>query len=293
MNQKFSKAAQAPPDLERLVSAANGMLPMSVYREIYKVATGVAGGRFVEVGTAHGAATIAIALGAGVQERIFSVWSVDQLGGRFSSRRAFGSPEDNARIIEGNLGRANVLDSVRVFVGSSEEFVTSEACPKEIDFLLLDADGRIDRDLGYFYPRMSPGSPIVIDDVDEQVYLSRDHDGVPYIDLKHRVSNLLLKAYESRGFLRVRYRLENTAFCERGEAIFDSETFAEIAIGCYRQLVFSSVREPIWDELTRWKEDVRDVRLAMRVWETVPPSVWAGLRRVRRSVVSLLGRSGN
>lgn len=293
MNEEIPNAAQAAPDLERLVGAANGMLPMPVYHEIYKVAAGVAGGSFVEVGTAHGAATIAIALGASVQERGFSVWSVDQLGGRFSSRRAFGSPEENARIIAGNLRQACVFGSVRLFVGSSEDFIAGETCPKEIDFLLLDADGRIDRDLGYFYRRMSPGSPIVIDDVDEKVYLSRDHDGVPYIDLKHRISNLLLKAYEDRGFLRVRHRVENTAFCERGEALFDPAVFSEIAIRCYRALVFSSVDEPIWNDLARWKEDARDVRLAMRGWELGPRSVWAGLRRVRRSFGSLLRPTGN
>lgn len=285
--------AEAPANLERLVSAANGMLPMPVYREIYRVAAGVAGGNFVEIGTAHGAATIAAALGAGLRERDFTVWSVDQLGGRFSSRRAFGSPKDNAQIIADNFRSANVIQSVRLFVGSSEEFFSSQECPDEIDFLLLDADGRLDRDLAFCLSKMAPGSPIVIDDVDDGIYLSRDHDGLPYIDLKHRISSLLLSAYENEGLLRVTTRLENTAFCERGEALFDPGRFAEISTGCYRELVFSSVSGPIWEELARWNDEARNVRLAMRAWDLVPQSVWSGLRRVRRAIVTLLPSGRN
>ena len=58
--------------------------------------------------------------------------------------------------------RAGVAELIELFVGTSPDFVSSGRCPPRVDLLLLEADGRIDRDLDIFYPRMQPGAPIIV-----------------------------------------------------------------------------------------------------------------------------------
>ena len=100
------------------------------------------GKNFVEVGTAHGAATISLALGAATRPTPAKIWTIDKLGGKFSSRSNYGSPEENRQIVLENCRRAGVEKMIQLFVGSPDEFVAAPQCPKRIDFLLLDADGQ-------------------------------------------------------------------------------------------------------------------------------------------------------
>jgi hypothetical protein len=258
-------------DMQAFVVAANGMLPFPVYDELFAQAAEAEGENFVEVGTAHGASTIALALGAAARNTPSKVWTIDKLTGKFSSRVRYGSVEDNRQIVLNNFRRAGVEQMIELFVGSSNEFVAAGHCPQHIDFLFLDADGRIDRDLMNFYSRMRAGNPIVIDDVDYQVFLNRNHEGVPYIDLKHRITHLLLAAYEAAGFIRVVKRLHATAFCQRGEREYDSGVFAEIALSCYRELIFADVQDGFWSEIATWSENSWDVRAALRLREAIPP----------------------
>ena len=259
--------------MHAFVKAANGMLPLPVYDELFKQAAEAPGENFVEVGTAHGAATISLALGAATRTTPAKIWTIDKLSGKFSSRSNYGSAAENRRIVLENFRRAGVEKMIELFVGSPDEFVVAPLCPKRIDFLLLDADGRIDRDLIYFYPRMRAGDPIIIDDVDAEIYLSRNYEGIPYVDLKHRISSLLLAAYGAAGFIRVVKRLENTAFCQRGEREYDKSALSQIALDCYRELVFADTRDKFWEELATWSDNALDVRAALRMRGAIPASV--------------------
>jgi len=250
------------------------LLPSCVYDELFNLGAQAQGTNFVEVGTAHGAATIALALGAATRPSLpCRIWTIDKMGGRFSTRSKYGSPENNKQIALKNFRRAGIEDMIELFVGSSDDFIVDGRCPERIDLLLLDADGRIDRDLLYFYPRMSIGSPIVIDDVDHYIYLGRNHEGIPYIDLKHRIKSFLLTAYETTGFIRFIKRIENTAFCERGEREYDSAVFTQIALECYRELVISEVQDSYWQELLCWSENSYEVREGLRMRQAIPPTV--------------------
>ena len=270
-------------DMHSLVMAANGMLPMPVYDELFKQASEAPGANFVEVGTAHGAATIALALGAATHPTPAKIWTIDKLGGKFSSRSKYGSAGENRRIVLENFCRAGVEKMIELFVGSPDEFVVAPLCPERIDLLLLDADGRIDRDLIYFYSRMRASDPIIIDDVDAEIFLGRNYEGIPYIDLKHRITSQLLAAYEAAGFIRVVKRLENTAFCQRGEREYDKSALSQIALECYRELVFADTRDEFWQELASWSENALDVRAALRMRAAIPYSV----RKVAGRIVRL------
>lgn len=270
------------PDLKAQVESANGMLPFAVYEEIYRTAQCSNAQSIVEVGTAHGAATIALALGAASRGPGYSVWTVDRLGGRFSSRCRYGTAKQNETIVMENLRRAGVGERVRLFVGSSDDFVAAGQCPEKIDLVMLDADGRIDRDLMHFYRKMPVGAPLIIDDVDSEIYLSRSFEGAPYVDLKHRITNLLISAFADAGFVRIEKRIENTAFLRRGDRDYDERVFLEISLPCYRELVFADASHSSWNELMYWHENRSTVRDALSVREAIPPRLLAGLRRLRQ-----------
>jgi predicted O-methyltransferase YrrM len=275
-------------ELKTLTQAANGMLPAEVYQAIFETVSKRECENIVEIGTAHGAATISLALGAVSRGGRTTVWSVDRLGGRHSSRSAFGSPTENERIVIANLSRAKVDHLVRLFVGSSDEFVSSGQCPDKIDLLLLDADGRIERDLMHFYGRLPPGAPVIIDDADSSIYLNRNHEGLAYIDCKHRATALLLDGFCHEGYLQIKKRLGNTAFCERTSKNFDRGAFMEVAVNAYRELVFADVDDSYWKELSSWNDKRAEVREAVKISNALPRSAVMLAKRLRRIVRSLV-----
>lgn len=277
--------------LRKMTKAANGMLSDSVYEEIFRLSAIAKPRNIVEIGTAHGAATIAIGLGALSESTDFSIWTVDKLGGRFSSRSAYGSVEANRAIVESNFTKAGISDKVSLFVGDSDEFATQSNVPKSIDFLMLDADGRIDRDLLNFYPRLAVGANVIIDDADNTIWLSKNHEGVPFIDNKHRTTELLMNGYCEAGFLTLEKRVNETAFCKKTNKTFNRDIFMEIALSSYRQLVIAEVDDRYWRELATWSMDRSLVIDALQVRERLPNKailffnfIWPILRRYREAI---------
>lgn len=268
--------------LGQLTEAANGMLPQEVYREIFHTAAKHRPTNIVEVGTAHGAATIALGLGAASSKTEFKIWTIDRLGGLFSSRSAFGSPAENEIIVKKNIRLSGLEDKVCLFVGSPDEFIASDQCPPQIDLLMLDADGRIDRDLIHFYPRLVAGAPIIVDDVDRGVFLSRSQSGTPFIDCKHRITALLLEHFERADYVRMIDRVGNTAFCERSAKPFNLEEFKSIALNAYRELSLIEVEDTMWRDLSNWVFRRAEVREALKIRSAVPPVLMSALRKVRR-----------
>jgi predicted O-methyltransferase YrrM len=253
------------------VRRANGMLPESVYSELWELSGRIGGGTYLEVGTAHGGATIALALGAKEAGHSVTINTIDRLGGKFSSRSRYGSPEDNRAIIEGNFRFAGVADCISLFVGSTEQFVSQGNCPRNINLLMLDADGMIDRDLAYFYNLLPPGAPIVIDDIDDGIYLGQTVSGTHYIDLKHRLTSLLLSTIVSQKYFSIEKISHTTSFCRKGERFLDLEEFHRLAILCYRELVFSTVSGETWDELFSFFARRSEINQALKIRAAIPP----------------------
>ena len=104
---------------------------------------------------------------------------------------------------------------------------------------MLDADGRIDRDFLLFYPKVNEGGIIVIDDAYPGIYLSLNFDGEAYVDLKHRITSLLAKAFHQAGFISDLEMVSNTLFCRSTAKQLNVEEFKSMALKAYRELVFS------------------------------------------------------
>ncbi|WP_165820351.1 O-methyltransferase [Microvirga sp. KLBC 81] len=253
-----------------MVIQANGMLPFEVYRDLYDLAAQFPGDTIVEIGTAHGAGTISLCLGAlsaGKQPKVFTV---DRFEGRYSSRSAYGDVRDNLEIVRNNFRDSGIGEHIKIFAGSSSDFAVQQ-CPDVIDILVLDADGRIDRDLINFASKLSPHAAIVIDDYDHRVSLSSRPDGSTYVDLKHVITKRLLDRYVAEGLIDIVNVQKSTAFCRKAEgAEWDVDKMADMALECYRELVFTDIDRIA---LFRW--------LRKRVKANVPPWLMQRLRNYR------------
>jgi predicted O-methyltransferase YrrM len=267
--------------LQTIKQSAQGMLPLEVYRTIFEVARSSNGGNIVEIGTALGAATITLALGAQASGKPFHVYSVDPFSGTFSSRTKFGSKQENLNYVRGQLEQYGVVANVSLVVGTSADLLR-EFSLKQISLLMLDADGRIDRDILILYDYLVSEAKLIIDDVDDGVFLGKTADNTYYVDLKHRTTNLLLKGMEKHGYLGVVDNVHSTAFCVRGERAMDTAQFSKMALDAYREIVFSTLSGQPWDKLFELNEKREVINSALRLYSALPTGALQVLRRIHR-----------
>jgi hypothetical protein len=187
------------PDRERFAeirTRCNGMLDPDIYLRLYELAA-ACGGAIVEVGAAHGAGTVALALGlkeSGLNGRIYSFEKMT--GG---SRDRFGSFDDNLSIIRNNLTNYGVEDRVELLVGGVEKLHDKVPTDAPIELLVLDADGWIDRDFSLFFDRMSPNATIVIDDCEDRTPVRLLASGECEIQTKYRRTWYFVRYFERIG----------------------------------------------------------------------------------------------
>jgi predicted O-methyltransferase YrrM len=278
----------ASPDLLRSAcQVCNGMLPHEVYTQLFRLALELRIGSVLEIGTAHGAATAAIALGTQQARSQVRIYTVDSFGGRFSSRRAYGSPDDNLNIVRNNFKALGIDSLITVFKGTSDEFCSSSHLPQLISMLMLDADGRIDRDFNYYYELVAKDGIIIIDDVDDNIFLNLNSDGEPYVDLKHRISNLLVSRYEDIGLIKDIEIISNTLFCRSTGVKIDRGVFEKVSLDAYRELVFASGKD-YWYDLARIGENASKSLQALywyEKFEKIPLSLRKPLRNILRRLL--------
>jgi predicted O-methyltransferase YrrM len=255
MRQDRASQDVAPEGLfEEIKATANGMLPVAVYARIHETAREWASGSLVEVGTAHGAATIALALGAQTGGRPFHIFTVDPFGGKYSSRAAYGSVEQNIAIVQRHFEHFGVSDDITIVAGSVETLLESHDIDG-VTTLMIDADGRIDRDLALLYRRLTDDCRIIVDDIDGQTYLS-NLNGHRMLDQKHRIGQLLTQAFLDAGLLVAEDQLSSTGFYAKGSG--DPEVIGVVALPAYRELVFANLDGAVRADPPAWRAWVRD-----------------------------------
>jgi predicted O-methyltransferase YrrM len=216
--------------------AANGMLPVRVYERLTTLACRTRPAVIVEVDTAHGAATIAMATGCKAAGAAFHLYTADPFSG-FSSRAALGGVEDNLRVVDATLRQFGVADCVTVVVGTVIDLLPRIPAGA-VELLLIDADGRIDRDLAAIYDRLSPGAGIVIDDVDGDVCLTRFAYRL-HCDQKHRLTRLIVDRLLASGHLVNEHVECSTGFFSKGQGT--AAASESPAFPAYRELVFEEI----------------------------------------------------
>ena len=215
-----------------------GMLTAKVYLEIYNRAKQLPEGNIVEVGTCHGSVTIALALG--IKESFIEgrVYSFDKLTG--GNRKQFGDEKDNLKIVLDNFKKYHVKDYITMIVGYVEDEYEKNAdeIGRNLTALILDADGRIDRDFRYFYNALKPGALIVIDDYEDKVKIKYDKsNAVLDVDMKHKLTYELVNLFKKAGLLEVEYSMGKTVFAKKPDNITHFVNFNDYDVtGAYAKM---------------------------------------------------------
>jgi hypothetical protein len=225
----------------RIPQEANGLLPSHVYEKLYNTAYTAPAGAFVEIGTAHGAATIALALGAKASGKSFHIFTADLFEGRFSSRARFGSVQTNLEIVKENFRKFGVEDCITIVIGTSLDLMRNHQV-KDISLLMLDADGRIDRDLSIIFDGLIKDARIIIDDLNGVAWTWQLPDGTSVFDQKCKLAKLLVESFEARGLLERTDFICTTGFFRKGTT--DSSEISAAALPAYRELVFTEYEPP-------------------------------------------------
>lgn len=228
-------------DAKAVKRDCNGMLSEAVYASIHGAALAAPAGNFIEVGAAHGGGTVTLALAlkakGGPAHKVYSFEKI--VGG---SREKFGSIDRNKQIIEGNLRKFGVADQVEMLYGDVRDECHRIPAEGEFGLMMLDADGRLDRDFALFFDRLAPGAPVIIDDVHKNARVKRVKGLVRQhlrIDQKHRISKLLVNLFTERGLIEG--KLHEVTFIGRKIPGSRYAQAADSVIECYHDLVFSDV----------------------------------------------------
>lgn len=228
-------------DAEAVKRTCNGMLPKDVYSNIHDAALSTPSSDFIEVGAAHGGGTVTLALALKTRGNPnHKVYSFEKIVG--GSREKFGSIDQNKRIIDGNLRKFGVEDHVEMLYGDVRDECHRIPEGTDLGLMMLDADGRLDRDFALFFDRLAPGAPVIIDDVHARARvkrikgLARQH---LRIDQKHRISKMLVDLFTERGLIEG--KMHGVTFIGRKIPGSHYALAADSVIACYHELVFSDV----------------------------------------------------
>lgn len=213
---------------------ANGLLDPAIYRTIFLLSKNV-DKNIIEIGTAHGAATIAAALGA--PENTI-VYSIDKIAG--GSRDDYGSLEENIKIISDNFKYFQVENKISFHIGNSEELIDKIPHGEPIGMLILDADGAIDRDFRLYFNILEGNAPIVIDDYrPEYIHAISTSKNTIFVDQKYRLTSYFIDYFEQSGLIVREKVIKHTYFGRKVEnANFDVDSHIEEILKIYRKLTF-------------------------------------------------------
>jgi hypothetical protein len=240
---KRPKKIAAPPAFDPrwkdLKMRAFGMLPPAVYEEIYRTVFRGPDLDIVEIGGAAGAASIAAALGLKESGKSSRVIVVEKLQG--GSRDRYGDYATNLNTIRDNFRAFDVESHVVLF----PERVNFENAGRvkalietpQISALMIDADGKINRDLALFGTMLAEDGKIIIDDYRDDATRFRADGGGTKLVKVFRLANYLIGA----GMLKVERQIGSTLFCTvppgADLSLIDQNECEQIARGveAYRQ----------------------------------------------------------
>lgn len=241
---------RAPEEFTALREGANGMLHSETYERIYRTALSVSDSDVVEIGTAHGASAISAAWGLYDQDSRSRVYTLDRLEG--GSRAAYGGRTTNEQIVAQNLQRFGVKDRVELLVGEAEDIRVFLPPNVVIGLVILDADGRIHRDIVNLWDHLTPNAFFVIDDYVPLCRLKPGGWRQAKVDAKMLLTYELANSLLAAGMLQRVAVLGRTLFARRGPSAIPDD-FNKLVLEAYDKLVFMRAKKPgVRDQLSAW-----------------------------------------
>jgi hypothetical protein len=153
------------------------------------------------------------------------------------SRGRFGDYDANVARLHENFERFGVADRVVLYphdlTPANGHEVLALLGTDEIGAFVHDADGRLDRDVPLFWPRLRPGGLVVVDDDDprpDQFKAPSDHQ--PDGGMKGALTHRFLELLEGWGLFERRRKIRHTVFGRKPPdadlSRFDPEAFARV-----------------------------------------------------------------
>lgn len=223
-------------DFNEIKQRCHGMMRPEVYQKIYERALSSHGNTFVEIGSAHGASTVCLAKALKDSGRTGKVYTFDKFSG--GSRRHYGDPEENIKFLKENLKFYGVDDIVEIIAGDIKDTYINIPKGTIISLLMLDSDGKIDRDFDFFYDMLSEDCSLIIDDMADRARVT-DKGTYSRIDQKHRITFLLTNSAEKAGLIEKEDHVYQTWFGKKNKNNLSNWSKEDI-LECYRNLVFGN-----------------------------------------------------
>ncbi|KAA2234781.1 TylF/MycF/NovP-related O-methyltransferase [Salinarimonas soli] len=239
-----------PPDFLAIKERCAGMLEPEVYKMIYETARSSGPGDLVEIGTARGAATVALALGIGASanpdRNVVTFDLLDPLNYLEDAERHVASGADLSERfiaqIRANIDAFGVTERVHLNFGDVADTYPRADVRAPLAGVMVDADGALDRDFALLYNDLAPGAVVIIDDCDDAAHLWRWTNGEIRVDLKHKLTASFIRYFTKLGLLEPTAVIRNTYFGRKPLAATQSVDFSRLdIIGVYREIVFSNV----------------------------------------------------
>lgn len=202
------------PKFLKIKREADGMLHSSVYKKMYDLVCHLPDMDIIEVGGASGAGSICVASAIKDSGKTSRLIVIEKCEG--GSRIEKGDYGINLHLIEKNFKAFGVEDHIVLFpheitLENGNEILPLIKTPN-IAALILDADGRVDRDFYWFWPILKPGGLIVVDDYAERAKYLPITERRPTGGMKALITYRLLNQMIEWGLFR--------ATCEKGDTVF-------------------------------------------------------------------------
>lgn len=220
-------------DFAEIKRSCDGMMRPDVYEAVHDAALTAPDGLFVEIGTAHGAS--AVCLGAAAKERGLRVKTFDSF--RAGGRLNYDDADENERIARRNIERYDLSGTVTVARCDAAD--VPGLIDEPISLLMLDCDGRIDRDLSALFDRLAPGAVVIIDDCAKRSRVRDRGDGTCRIDQKHLLTWALTRSLCDNGILVPSHVSHQTWFGVKGKADIVDWSLSE-RLEAYASLIFAN-----------------------------------------------------
>lgn len=192
----------------------HGMLSPDVYREFYQRVKALPDYDILEIGGAHGAGSISMAWGLIDSGKSSKVITVEKCEG--GSRSDFGGRSENLDTIVANLKAFGVDHKVDLFphflTEKNANKVVKKIDTKHLAALVMDADGRLDRDFKFFWDRLMPGGLIIVDDYDNVPEFTKVNARSPDGGTKKVMTYRLLNQLEDWGLFEREILIGDTLF---------------------------------------------------------------------------------